>query len=173
VPDPVAERVRVGVPQALVVAAAEEAGPGGRCRCTGGGGCQAAPVSTAPSLLLVTSMPGISWWPPAFTFVDSPLLASIALSMFDEHVHAPWLPGGPMKTASRRHVRRARGTPPTWRDSRAARHCQTPQTDPSPVPQVVASRARKIERRQNGHIWTSNPYTTSGEATWRRTTICW
>jgi hypothetical protein len=30
VPDPVAERVRVGIPQVLIVSAAEEAGPGGQ-----------------------------------------------------------------------------------------------------------------------------------------------
>jgi RNA-directed DNA polymerase len=49
----------------------------------------------------------------------SPLLANVALSVLDEHVHAPWLPGGDMSTASRRHVRRSRGLP-TWRIVRYA-----------------------------------------------------
>ena len=34
----------------------------------------------------------------------SPLLANVALSVLDEHVHAPWLPGGAMSTASRRRA---------------------------------------------------------------------
>jgi len=49
----------------------------------------------------------------------SPLLANIALSVLDEHVHAPWLPDGMMSTASRRHARRAMGLP-TWRIVRYA-----------------------------------------------------
>ena len=32
----------------------------------------------------------------------SPLLANIALSVLDEHLHAPWKPGGTMSTAYRR-----------------------------------------------------------------------
>jgi RNA-directed DNA polymerase len=51
--------------------------------------------------------------------VLSPLLANIALSVLDEHVHAPWLPGGAMSTASRRHARRSMGLP-TWRIVRYA-----------------------------------------------------
>src|SRR4051812_18807572 len=31
----------------------------------------------------------------------SPLLANIALSALDEHLHAPWRPGGDMSTGSR------------------------------------------------------------------------
>jgi RNA-directed DNA polymerase len=49
----------------------------------------------------------------------SPLLANIALSVLDEHVHAPWRPGGTMSTAARRHVRRSKGLP-TWRIVRYA-----------------------------------------------------
>jgi RNA-directed DNA polymerase len=44
----------------------------------------------------------------------SPLLANIALSVLDEHLHAPWKPGGTMDTDSRRRYRRAQGLP-TWR----------------------------------------------------------
>jgi RNA-directed DNA polymerase len=46
--------------------------------------------------------------------VLSPLLANIALSVLDEHVHGPWKPGGVMSTESRRATRRAKGSP-TWR----------------------------------------------------------
>ena len=44
----------------------------------------------------------------------SPLLANIALSVLDEHLHAPWKPGGSMSTDYRRARRRASGQP-TWR----------------------------------------------------------
>ena len=49
----------------------------------------------------------------------SPLLANIALSVLDEHLHAPWRPGGPMSTSYRRQGRRAKGLP-NWRWSRYA-----------------------------------------------------
>ncbi len=49
----------------------------------------------------------------------SPLPASIALSVLDEHLHAPWKPGGTMATYSRRAARRAKGLP-TWRMVRYA-----------------------------------------------------
>ena len=49
----------------------------------------------------------------------SPLLANIALSVLDEHLMAPWRPGGTMDRASRRHARRAHGLP-TWRIVRYA-----------------------------------------------------
>jgi RNA-directed DNA polymerase len=49
----------------------------------------------------------------------SPLLANIALSVLDEHVHAPWRPGGAMSTSSRRSVRRSKGLP-NWRIVRYA-----------------------------------------------------
>jgi RNA-directed DNA polymerase len=49
----------------------------------------------------------------------SPLLANIALSVLDEHVHAPWRPGGAMSTSMRRHTRRAKGLP-NWRIVRYA-----------------------------------------------------
>jgi RNA-directed DNA polymerase len=44
----------------------------------------------------------------------SPLLANIALSVLDEHLHKPWKPGGAMSTEGRRAARRAKGLP-TWR----------------------------------------------------------
>lgn len=44
----------------------------------------------------------------------SPLLANIALSALDEHVHAPWHAGGSMSTSSRRAGRRRKGLP-NWR----------------------------------------------------------
>jgi RNA-directed DNA polymerase len=44
----------------------------------------------------------------------SPLLANIALSVLDEHLHREWKPGGKMSTENRRHYWRDRGHP-TWR----------------------------------------------------------
>ena len=49
----------------------------------------------------------------------SPLMANIALSVLDEHLHRPWRPGGTMSTSSRRVRRRAKGLP-TWRIVRYA-----------------------------------------------------
>jgi RNA-directed DNA polymerase len=49
----------------------------------------------------------------------SPLLANIALSALDEHVHGPWLAGGAMSTPRRRARRRAKGLP-NWRIVRYA-----------------------------------------------------
>jgi RNA-directed DNA polymerase len=49
----------------------------------------------------------------------SPLLANIALSALDEHVHGPWRPGGTMSTPSRRARRHAKGLP-NWRIVRYA-----------------------------------------------------
>ncbi len=49
----------------------------------------------------------------------SPLLANIALSVLDEHLHAPWKPGGSMSTDSRRSGRARRGEP-VWRIVRYA-----------------------------------------------------
>jgi RNA-directed DNA polymerase len=41
----------------------------------------------------------------------SPLLANIALSVLDEHLHAPWQPGGSMHTGPQRSGRVKRGKP--------------------------------------------------------------
>jgi RNA-directed DNA polymerase len=49
----------------------------------------------------------------------SPLLANIALSALDEHVHGPWLTGGVMSTPRRRARRRVKGLP-NWRVVRYA-----------------------------------------------------
>ncbi|MGE5764728.1 MAG: reverse transcriptase domain-containing protein [Mycobacterium leprae] len=49
----------------------------------------------------------------------SPLLANIALSALDEHVMAPWQPGGSMSTVGKRAYRRSRRRP-TWRIVRYA-----------------------------------------------------
>jgi RNA-directed DNA polymerase len=49
----------------------------------------------------------------------SPLLANIALSALDEHVMAPWQPGGTMSTSGKRAYRRSTGRP-TWRIIRYA-----------------------------------------------------
>lgn len=49
----------------------------------------------------------------------SPLLANIALSALDEHMHAPWHAGGTMSTAQRRRTRRKKGLP-NWRIIRYA-----------------------------------------------------
>jgi RNA-directed DNA polymerase len=44
----------------------------------------------------------------------SPLLANIALSVLDEHVHGPWLAGGVLSSPRRRQRRREKGLP-NWR----------------------------------------------------------
>jgi RNA-directed DNA polymerase len=49
----------------------------------------------------------------------SPLLANIALSVLDEHLHEPWRPGGAMSTAYLRSRRRVHGQP-RWRVVRYA-----------------------------------------------------
>jgi len=49
----------------------------------------------------------------------SPLLANIALSVLDEHLHAAWRPGGTMSTAYLRSRRRVHGLP-RWRVVRYA-----------------------------------------------------
>ena len=49
----------------------------------------------------------------------SPLMANIALSVLDEHLHRPWQPGGTMSTRSQRERRRAKGLP-NWRIVRYA-----------------------------------------------------
>ncbi|MGH3999115.1 MAG: reverse transcriptase domain-containing protein, partial [Pseudonocardiaceae bacterium] len=49
----------------------------------------------------------------------SPLLANIALSVLDEHVHAPWEPGQGQSTSMRRSLRRKKGLP-NWRIVRYA-----------------------------------------------------
>jgi RNA-directed DNA polymerase len=49
----------------------------------------------------------------------SPLLANIALSALDEHVHGPWRPGGTMSTPRRRAWRRHKHLP-NWRIVRYA-----------------------------------------------------
>ncbi|MGW1196079.1 group II intron reverse transcriptase/maturase [Streptomyces sp. NPDC002536] len=49
----------------------------------------------------------------------SPLLANIALTALDEHLTAPWEPGGTMSTSSRRKRRRLKGLP-NWRVVRYA-----------------------------------------------------
>ena len=54
----------------------------------------------------------------------SPLLANIALSVLDEHVHAPWRSGGSMSTSMRRKTRRMKGLP-NWRIVRYADLCRT------------------------------------------------
>ena len=65
----------------------------------------------------------------------SPLLANIALSALDEHVHGPWLTGGIMSTPRRRARRRAKGLP-NWRIVRYAddssSSCTAPATTSRP-----------------------------------------
>jgi hypothetical protein len=51
------------------------------------------------------------------------LLANIALSVLDEHVHGPWQPGGEQSTAGLRARRRAKGLP-NWRIVRYADLCR-------------------------------------------------
>ncbi|MGE5285634.1 MAG: group II intron reverse transcriptase/maturase, partial [Micromonosporaceae bacterium] len=49
----------------------------------------------------------------------SPLIFNIAMSALDEHLHAPWKPGGTMSTPGKREYRRRRGQA-TWRAVRYA-----------------------------------------------------
>ncbi len=44
----------------------------------------------------------------------SPLIFNVAMSALDEHLHAPWKPGGVMATRSKRGWRQAKGQP-NWR----------------------------------------------------------
>ncbi|MGH3328795.1 MAG: reverse transcriptase domain-containing protein [Streptomycetales bacterium] len=46
--------------------------------------------------------------------IAPPLLANIALSALDEHLHGPWKPGGTMSTEGKRVYPRRKGSP-TWR----------------------------------------------------------
>ena len=53
----------------------------------------------------------------------SPLLANIALSALDEHLHGPWTHAdGTMANSGRRHRRRVKGLP-NWRVVRYADDC--------------------------------------------------
>jgi RNA-directed DNA polymerase len=54
--------------------------------------------------------------------IISPLLANIALSVLDEHLHGPWKPGGSMSTSARRTKRRVNGEP-NWKVVRYADDC--------------------------------------------------
>ena len=49
----------------------------------------------------------------------SPLIFNVAMSVLDEHLHAPWKPGGTMHTAYQRGRRRVKGLP-RWRIVRYA-----------------------------------------------------
>jgi len=49
----------------------------------------------------------------------SPLIFNVVMSVLDEHVMAPWQPGGPMSTSGKRAYRRSRGRA-TWRIVRYA-----------------------------------------------------
>jgi RNA-directed DNA polymerase len=51
--------------------------------------------------------------------VLSPLIFNIAMTALDEHLTAPWKPGGPMSTYARRAARRRKGLP-NWRYVRYA-----------------------------------------------------
>jgi len=55
--------------------------------------------------------------------VLSPLLANIALTALDEHLMAPWKPGGAMSTQMRRRTR-VRKNLPNWRLVRYADLCR-------------------------------------------------
>ena len=52
----------------------------------------------------------------------SPLIFNMAMSVLDEHVMAPWKPGGTMSTAVKAPYRRSKGRP-TWRMIRYADDC--------------------------------------------------
>jgi hypothetical protein len=53
----------------------------------------------------------------------SPLIFNIAMTGLDEHLMAPWKPGGDMATGNRRTARRRNGLP-TWRLVRYADLCR-------------------------------------------------
>lgn len=69
------------------------------------------PVSAGPSW-----KSACGWLPPPRR---QPLLANIALSVLDEHLHGPWEPVGTMATEGKRAYRRRKGRA-TWRVVRYA-----------------------------------------------------
>jgi RNA-directed DNA polymerase len=71
----------------------------------------------------------------------SPLLANIALSVLDEHLHRPWEPGGAMATEGKRAYRRRRGQP-TWRSSATRMTSSSWCTAPRPTPRHCAKKSR-------------------------------
>ena len=81
----------------------------------------------------------------------SPLLANVALSALDEHVHGPWRDGGTMSTPGRRARRRGKGLP-NWRIVRYADLCRArhkPTTGSSDLPDrgTKPNRSRRGSRR--------------------------
>jgi len=70
-------------------------------------------------ILTETGQQEDSWTGTPQGGILSPLLANIALSVLDEHVHGPWRPGAAMSTPSRRARRRVKGLP-NWRIVRYA-----------------------------------------------------
>ncbi len=87
---------------------------------------------------------------PQRTAPAAPPRGALALGRAAHHRSRP--PAGPpvrlvarTATTSRKENTRDRGTPPTRRDSRAARHEPTLKTGARPAPQVTTARARKIE----------------------------
>ena len=69
-------------------------------------------ASSSKNVVSIAFAPGPSSSAP-------PLLANIALSVLDEHLHTPWRPGGTMSTSYRRQGR-ARHGKPNWRVVRYA-----------------------------------------------------
>jgi hypothetical protein len=55
--------------------------------------------------------------------VLSPLIFNVAMSVLDEHLQAPWKPGGTMAAHHQRFRRRAKGLP-NWRVVRYADLCR-------------------------------------------------
>ena len=68
----------------------------------------------------------------------SPLIFNIAMTGLDEHLMAPWKPGGVMSTHSRRIARRRNGLP-TWRLVRYAELCRTPHKSAYAEPWIMPS----------------------------------
>ncbi|MFF7987219.1 reverse transcriptase domain-containing protein [Streptomyces sp. NPDC007901] len=70
----------------------------------------------------------------------SPLLANIALSVLDEHLHRAWEPGGELSTDYRRGRRRAQGLP-SWRLVRYADLCRVRHRSAYAVRRVMPTAA--------------------------------
>ena len=76
----------------------------------------------------------------------SPLIFNVAMSALDEHLHAPWKPGGAMATRSRRGWRQAKGQP-NWRIVRYCDDFVVLVHGTRPTPRPCAKRSPVCSRR--------------------------
>ncbi|MCO6003466.1 hypothetical protein NE236_00555 [Actinoallomurus purpureus] len=98
----------------------------------------------------------------------SPLLANIALSVLDEHLHGPWKPGGAMSTESRRATRRRKYLP-NWRIVRYADDFVVMVHGTRQDTEAV----REEGERRCGGRWPSLPAASSTTSRVRGATLFW